>query len=246
MTLDIARLMCLDADCAQSIDVDDRYSFRFLTAEEVRGHGLDPANELSSSFADRMLCGRDLCYAALRDENLVGYAWLALGSIEAEQNRGRSPHSGVAASFGADAAFVYKAFTRLEARGRHLYSACLVRALGDVAARGISKLWVTADWLNRAALAGCRRAGCREMGSIVQVGWPGAMFTLAPRGTAELGIQFGNRVRADLRTPVVEGSVIEDSEVEVDVAGSGALRDGAATAGVAAETACLRPAILRT
>ena len=218
MTCDVTRLMCLDAARALPVTIDDRFSFRFLTADEVRGHSFDSANHLASSFAERMLRGRDLCYAALEGGALAGYAWLALGSIEAEQNRGRKPNSGVAVSFGADTAFVYKAFTRPEFRGRRLYSACLVGALGELAPRGICKLLVTADWTNRAALAGCRRAGFRELGSVARFGWPGATFTLTPRGTAALGIQLGSRVRADARTRAVEDGVVADGTVAAGVA----------------------------
>jgi len=127
MTLDVSRLMCLDAANVQCVPVDERFSFRFLNAAEVRAFARDAQNDLTSAFAERMRQGRDLCYAALDGRMLAGYAWLALESIEAEQNRGRSADSGVAASFGSDTAFVYRAFTREEFRGRHLYAACLVR-----------------------------------------------------------------------------------------------------------------------
>jgi len=204
MTLDVSRLMCLDAANVQCVPVDERFSFRFLNAAEVRAFARDAQNDLTSAFAERMRQGRDLCYAALDGRMLAGYAWLALESIEAEQNRGRSADSGVAASFGSDTAFVYRAFTREEFRGRHLYAACLVRALQDLSVQGIGKLFVTADWTNRAARAGCRRAGCRELGSIARFGWRRAMFTLTPPGSAAQGIQFGSRVRPHVRTCLVK------------------------------------------
>ena len=221
MTFDVAQLMCLDAACAQTIAVENLFSFRFLTAREVRRHSNDPANEMSSSFAERMLCGRDLCYAALKGHTLAGYAWLALGSIEAEQNRGRNPRSGVAASFRTDTAFVYKAFTRPEFRGRRLYSACLVGALDELASRGICKLLVTTDWTNHSALASCHRAGCHDVGSLVRFGWPGAMFTLTPRGAAALGIQFGGRARPDVRSPNVEDGHVDDDDAVADMVAVG-------------------------
>lgn len=234
MTFDVARLMCLEAACAQTIAVENLFSFRFLTADEVHRHSYDPANQMSSSFAERVLCGRDLCYAALKGRTLAGYAWLALGSIEAEQNRGRNPRSGVAASFRTDTAFVYKAFTRPEFRGRRLYSACLVGALDELAARGICKLLVTTDWTNHSALASCRRAGCHELGSLARFGWPGAIFTLTPRGAAALGIQFGSRARPDVRSPNVEDGHVDDD---------GAV-DDMVTVGHVAETFYQRPAVL--
>lgn len=203
MTLDVTRLLSLNAGRARRLSVDGQFEFRFLSADEVARYASDPAHELPESFAERLQGGRDLCLAAFSGHALAGYLWLALDSIEAEQNRGRQPNSGVAVSFDARTAFVYHAFVRPEYRGRNLYAACLVLALRALMARGVRRLVVTADWTNRAALAGCRRAGFRELGLVWRFGWRGAMFTFAPARARRLGIRLGRKARPRRREPAV-------------------------------------------
>jgi GNAT superfamily N-acetyltransferase len=191
--------MELDAADVRLPMVEDRFVFRFLSAADVDSHAQDPLNDLSPAFADRLECGRDLCFAALDGDVLAAYVWLALGSIEADQNRGRQPESGVAMSFGADTAFVYKAYTRPEYRGRSLYPACLGQALLALADRGVSKLLVTADWTNRPALEGCRKAGFRDLGLIWRFGWSPFLFIRAPRTSSSLGLRLGDRAQVEAR-----------------------------------------------
>jgi hypothetical protein len=198
--LDVTRLLVLRAAEARPPVIDHRYEFRWLSPAEVSAHAVDPATGLSAQFATRMAAGLDLCFAALSGEHLAAYLWLALGSIEAEHNRGHQPNSGVAMSFATDAAFVYKAFTRPEHRGRQLYTACLVRSLNALDTRGIRRLLVTADWTNHAAIQGCRRAGCADVGLVWRMGCGRLGYTRAPSAAAALGIQLGREAQVSKRT----------------------------------------------
>ncbi len=199
MTLDVARLMRLPASKMHLPKIDLDFDFRFLTPDEVAAYALDPMNEMHLSFAGRMSSGRDLCCAALLDDQLAGYIWLALGSLEAEQNRGRSTRSGVAVSFPRSAAFVYKAFVRSEFRGRHLYPACLAHGLEGLKPRGVSQLLTTAEWNNRAALAACRQLGFHDVGTILRVACGPISFTVTPARARLHGIMLGRHARVHPR-----------------------------------------------
>jgi hypothetical protein len=200
MTVDVTRLLALEVADARRAVVDARFSFRFLTPDDVRIFSADPSNDLSASFGDRLECGHDVCYAVLDADALVGYSWLALGSIEEHHNRGLQRGSGVTISFPADTAFCYKGFTRPEYRGFHTHSVCFTDALEALSRHGVRRLLLTTDWLNQPALASCRRAGFRDVGLIWRVGWPGAMFTVTPRAARPLGLRFGRRARVQERT----------------------------------------------
>ncbi len=207
MTLDCVRLMRLPAAKLRPPQIDLEFDFRFLAPEEVAAHALDPANDLHFSFADRMACGQDLCFAALLDERLACYIWLALGSLEAELHRGRTTRSGVAVSFPRSAAFVYKAFTRPEFRGRHLYPACLAHGLEGLRPRGVSQLLTTAEWTNKSALAACRRLGFHDVGTILRVACGPVSFTVTPPRAARTRHPFGtSRARPSASATAVFGA----------------------------------------
>jgi hypothetical protein len=159
----------------------------------------DLQNELTSEFSCRLLAGRDRCYAALIRDRLAAYIWLASGSIEAEHNRGRTAASGVALSFPADAAFVYKAYTRNEYRGRRLYAALLAGAMRELSAEGVTRLITTADWTNDAALAACRRLGFVELGKIGRYACGCCSLTTSPPKAHGLGIRIGRRALIEPR-----------------------------------------------
>jgi hypothetical protein len=209
MTCDITRLMVLGEDDVRPPHVDAAFELRFLSPEEVVDFARDPANELEPLLAERMACGRDLCCAALAGNELAAYAWFALGSIEAEMHRGRTPDSGVAVSFTRRAAFVYKAFTRPEYRGRRLYAGCLAAGLAGLKERGVTQLLATAEWTNGSALAACHGLGFRDLGTIVRLACGPFSFTHMPRRARALGVRLGRHARV---SPRVQGPVVESIE----------------------------------
>jgi hypothetical protein len=203
--------LVLDRSQLQSWEVERRFTFRLLDPHEVNHFATDRVNELTSELADRMQAGRDLCYAAFGQERLAAYIWLALGSIEAEHNRGRSPRSGVAVSFPPDAAFVYKAFTRPEVRGQRLYPAMLAGALDVLEPRGITRLITTADWTNQAALNSCHWLGFQNLGTIVRFACGSAGCTFTPGMAQRLGIRLGRTARVDSRSQTGANSSSDSS-----------------------------------
>ena len=89
-----------------SLEVDPRFRFRFLSADEVAKFATE------SRQRSRPVDGRPGCcrlrhvFAALDGERLAAYGWYALGSIEAEHN------FGVALSYPPQVAYMYKGFAR--------------------------------------------------------------------------------------------------------------------------------------
>lgn len=191
IVLDVTRLLCLDRSSARLPETLHYGStFRFLTAADIRHFAADRENDLDLSFAARIQGGLDLCYAVIVDERLASYIWLALGSIEAAQNRGSHPRSGVAVTFPEDMAFVYKAYTRPEYRGQRLYPICMGQSLEELSSRGIKRLLATTDWTNKAALRSCQRIGFRDLGPLWRFGVGRMMFTRGPAAARQLGIDF--------------------------------------------------------
>jgi ribosomal protein S18 acetylase RimI-like enzyme len=198
-TLDITRLILLEALRVRPPDIDPRYGFRFLAVDDLERLVDDSTNLLTHEFLERLSSGRDHCFAAFDGPRPVSYVWIAEGSIEAEHNRGRVPASGVAASFDDDAGFVYHAYTLPEYRGRRLSPACLAMALRRLAPRGITRLWTTTDWSNESFRAACRRLGAVELGTIWCMGWGDSVLKIVPRRAAPAGIRLGKRAVVERR-----------------------------------------------
>jgi hypothetical protein len=130
LRLEVNEMLWLEATALpSSIEVNSDFDFRFLTADEVAYFASDSANDLDAALADRISSGHDLCFAAIaKNGQLASYSWYALGSIEAEH------HLGVAMSLPADVAYMYKAFTHPDFRGRRLYGTIVAMEWGLVAA----------------------------------------------------------------------------------------------------------------
>lgn len=166
----------------------DGFVFRALTASEVRGFADDPLHDLPAAMASRIGSGRDFCFAALQSGRLASYVWCALNWIEPE-------HCGNAGmSLPADVAYIYKAYTTHEFRGRQLYGATLRAASASLARLGITRLTCLVEWTNQASLRSHQRLGFLEVGSLFTVGRGKQRLFRAPRRAAELGLAFGTKI----------------------------------------------------
>ena len=87
--LQIVELIWLHTSAfTESVAEDERFVFRFLTADELRSYSSDPALKLDWNLAERLESGQDYCFAAIDGEKLAAYGWYALDCIEAEHNFG--------------------------------------------------------------------------------------------------------------------------------------------------------------
>jgi hypothetical protein len=199
--LRVADVLWLDvANVSQSLHRDPAYTFRFLTAEEVRAFSAAPDNWLTPAIAGRIVAGNDFCFAALLRGRLAAYGWFALGGVEPEHN------GGTALSYPPDVAYMYGGFTCPAFRGNRLHG--LVKGLGlrALAERGASKLVSTVDWTNDASLRSNFRLGCVSLGRAVDLRVGRFHLAYYPPAAKRLGIRFGKEarlVRDDRRrTPV--------------------------------------------
>ncbi len=191
-TLDVTHLMRLDLETASPPPEPPGFTFRFVTAKEITSF-TSSENDLPPELAARVDLGFDFCFAALADDQLASYAWFALGSIEAEHNRGEKLNSGVAMSFPEELAFMYKGFTYPEFRGKGLYGHVSTKALQGLQPHGVSTVISTADWSNESALKSCWRLGFKDLGLVWRAGVGPLMVTHAPRKGKSLGIKFGRK-----------------------------------------------------
>lgn len=192
--LEVTHVVWLDAaDVHQTPDAAPDFTFRFLTPEEVEQFAQDPATELSDMI-ERARSGHDLCFAALAsDGRLAAYGWYALDCIEAEHC------AGVAMSYPADVAYMYKGLTLPDFRGKRLHGLIMGLALLALGERGVTKLVSTVDWCNWASLRSCARLGYADLGRFVTLGRHHHLVRF-PRAAADRGVRFGKHADLQVRT----------------------------------------------
>ncbi len=168
-----------------SLDVDPQFEFRFLKSDEVAKFAAEQANDLDAAMLERAATGRDLCFAALTGDRLAAYGWYALKEIEAEHN------FGVAMSFPANVAYMYKGFTHPEFRGARLHGLGMGLALKNLAQFGVNRLVSTVAWTNTASMQSCDRIGYQRLGRLVTIGAKTFHVAHAPSIALDLGVRFG-------------------------------------------------------
>ena len=151
--------------------------------------------------------GANFCFAALHGADLAAYAWFALGSIEASNNRGRTERSGVALSFPNDVAFLYKGMTLPDYRGLGLYGHVNAMGLQALDAHGVRSILSTMDWTNHAAQASCDKLGYETLGRVWRWGWGDYLYTAAPAKATARGVLFDRNAVVSPRPATLPGSV---------------------------------------
>jgi hypothetical protein len=174
---------------------DPKFTFRFLTPEEVASYAKDPIYYLDAKLADRVREGRDLCFAALAGDRLA-----AFGCYMLEAN-GPEHAGGVAMSYPPDVAYLFFGFTHPDFRGARLHGLIMGLALQELAKRGITKLVSLVGWENRASLKSCYRLGYINLGNMIAVGGRKHTIGIYPKAAKLRGIRFGRK--AARRHPAV-------------------------------------------
>ena len=162
-------------------------SFRQLSVAEVKQYAAEPDNRIPVSFVDRIASGRHLCMATFCDSRLAAYGWYALGSIDADEN------AGVAMSYPADTACVYRFFTHPDFRGQLIHGAVRPYLYAALAEHGITKIVGIVSWTNWPSRHLARKVGYRDLGHLISVGPRRHRFWIAPREAARFGIKFGDK-----------------------------------------------------
>jgi len=203
----VAHVLWLEAAHVNpSLRPDAAYTFRFLSAGEVRAFSSGAEDPLPPAMAERIVAGDDFCFAALAGPRPAAFGWFALGSVEPEHN------GGTALSYPPDVAYMYHGFTFPEFRGHRLHG--LVKGLGlrALADRGVTKLLSTVDWTNGASLRSNFRLGCVDLGRTVVARLGRFRAASYPRAAKRLGIRFAeDAIPRAARPRVADGEALSGS-----------------------------------
>lgn len=176
----------LDVDAvAKMTCTDPRFSFRFLTADEIEAFAKDPSYYIDPSLAEGVRTGREVCFAALEGARLAAFGCYTLGYVPPEQA------SGAAMSFPADVAYMSYGFTHPDYRGARLHGYIMGLALQELAKCGVTKLVSIVAWTNLPSLKSCWRLGYINLGNMVTIGGKKRAIGFYPSAAKRLGVRFG-------------------------------------------------------
>jgi hypothetical protein len=164
---------------------DPRFSFRFLSADEIEKYAEEPSFFIDPSLAEGVRNGREVCFAALEGDRLAAFGCYTLGYVSPEQA------SGAAMSFPADVAYMSYGFTHPDFRGARLHGYIMGLALQELAKRGITKLVSIVAWTNLASLKSCWRLGYINLGNMLTIGGKRRALGFYPSAAKKLGVRFG-------------------------------------------------------
>jgi hypothetical protein len=166
---------------------DPKFTFRFLTADEVAHYSQDAIFFMDPLLADRVRGGRDLCFAALDGERLAAFGCYMLEANGPEQA------AGAAMSYPADVAYMAYGFTHPDYRGARLHAHIMAMPLRELTKRGVTKLVSLVNWTNVASLKSCERLGWINLGRMVTIGGRKYAFGFYPAAAKERGVRFGRK-----------------------------------------------------
>jgi hypothetical protein len=168
---------------------DPRFTFRFLTPEEIEEYAKDPTFFISPKLADGVRNGTEVCFAALAGDRLAAFGCYTLGFVTPDRA------AGAAISFPSDVAYMSFGFTHPDFRGARLHALVMGLALQQLAERGVTKFVSLVSWTNWASLHSCWRIGYKDVGNMVTIGSSKRAIGFYPKVAQELGVRFGRKAR---------------------------------------------------
>ncbi len=171
----VAKMACLDP----------RFTFRFLTADEVATFAKDQSYFIDPSLVDGVREGREVCFAALEGDRLGCLRLLHVGICSARTS-GWCRH----VVSGRRGVYVVR-FHASRLPGARLHGYIMGLALQELAKRGITKLVSIVAWTNWASLKSCWRLGYINLGNMLTIGGKKRAIGLYPAAAKKLGVRFG-------------------------------------------------------
>ena len=143
---------------------DSSIGFQFLDSAEVAQHSDNPHADLGDDMPGIMEQQDVRCFAALDGNVLLGYAWVAEGTVAPEHNTGGERYKGLGLELEPHVSYLFKCFVLPEHRGRGINQQVLWHLSQQLMDEGKQKLVTTTSWVNRAFQSSSRRIGFKRIG----------------------------------------------------------------------------------
>lgn len=177
-------LVCMtlteDSLNAKSLEVDSRYSCRFLSDEEIRFYAEDPANDLPKDFVDLALSHSDLCFAILDGDKLASYGWYT--------KRAATFLPTIDIHFDPAWIYMYRGCTLPAYRGQRLHAVGMAHAMKIFVSKGSKGLISYVEASNFDSLRSVFRMGYSAIGKIFVIKILGRYLSFSSGDCSKFGL----------------------------------------------------------
>jgi hypothetical protein len=141
------------------LEGNEKYTYRFLTEEELHNYSKDSNNFISEEFLQKVLEKGDYCYAVLDGDKLASYGWYS--------SKPTCIADDLSLHFDGSWIYMYKGFTALDYRGQRLHAIGMARSLKAFTEKGFKGIISYVETNNYASLRSCQRMGYKNFGKVI-------------------------------------------------------------------------------
>ncbi len=123
------------------------------------------------------------------DQQVVSFLWIAIESVNANENFSRARHLGTSVDLPPQAGFLFNAWTHPEHRGKRFIS-CMISYIIENRLAETDTLVTTMDWTNERSSQAFGHAGMKPIGTVVRLGRGPVQLSLLPRAASQLGLKL--------------------------------------------------------
>jgi hypothetical protein len=140
------------------LEGNEKYTYRFLTEDELKKYSQDEKNYISPEFLEHALEKGDYCYAVLDGDILASYGWYSSKPTEITNE--------LILHFDESWIYMYKGYTSLDYRGQRLHAIGMARSLKAFTEKGFKGIISYVETNNYASLRSCDRMGYKNFGKV--------------------------------------------------------------------------------
>ena len=140
------------------------YNVCLLTTEQIRKFSDVSANDIDATMAEFANNREIRCFAALEEDRLAGYIWIASGRVAAEHNTGGKRFAGIGVNLPTHVVYLFKAFVVPEHRGQSLNHWLVNKAAHQLVDEKVTHIVTTTEWTNKGFQKSAKKIGFVKCG----------------------------------------------------------------------------------
>lgn len=161
------------------LQVNDRYTCRFLSNSEIADFAKNPDHDLEAEALKLAFKKGDECFAILDGDRLASYGWYS--------NQPTTSSDGLILHFSQEYTYMYQGYTHHDYRGQRLHAIGMTMALNEYLSRGFKGIVSCVDATNFNSLKSVYRMGYQNFGKLYILKPLGLCFVHRSRGCKDYG-----------------------------------------------------------